>query len=213
MPEQSVEVIPWREFQNSIAPMWGIDDPATIPIINNPYRVIQFDPSRWTSNIIHYPIRYIENGVVKGYTCVYNVSRTVVRIRGIFILPEYRGNGAGMRMTKAVMSLFPTGFNRMVGFFKETTMQSFIDHCSFKPVPNLDWLWSEFQQVRIRVMYWDRWAKLSAPYNEFFIDGELAEHGFGGTNNLNRTWTDEEWMAFVAPHANVYDDVGLNVDF
>lgn len=213
--DQSIEIIPWREFQKAIAPMWDVAKPSSIPIINNPYRVIRLPQESWPETILHYPIRFSEEGVVKGYTCVYNVSQTAVRIRGIYILPEHRGQGAGMRMTKAAMSLFPKGFHRMVGFFKETTAEKFIDHCDFKPVPNADWLWSEYQKIRLRALYWDRSAPVrgAAKSNAAFVASQIATHGFGGTNNLNDNWDAEEWLEFSEPHATAYFDANINVDF
>ncbi len=209
-----MEIIPWKDFQAAIAPMWGIEDAASIPIINNPYRVISYPVEEWPTKVLHYPLRFVEDGQTKGYTCVYNVSDTVVRIRGIYILPEFRGSGAGMRMTQAALGMFPIGFNRLIGFFKETTAQKFIDHCGFKPFPNADWLWSEYQQIRLRAMYWDRGVIPSKPIaNRKFIDSELDRFGFGGTNNLNTEWTVEEWIEYATPHVTAYREVGLSLRF
>lgn len=214
MPDPRIEVISWSEFQEAIAPMWGVSDPSTITIINNPYRVINLPVADWPKRIIHYPLRFVEDGIVKGYTAIYNVSLKATRIRGIFILPEHRGNGAGMRMTKAAQSVFPPGFHRMIGFFKEENVERFIQHCDFAPVPDLGWLWSDYQKVRIRAMCWDRsCAPESLNDNITFLDRMAPRYGLGGSNNLDRSWSELEWNEFVEPHVRVYPDVGLNVDF
>lgn len=213
--DAQVEIIPWPEFQCEIAPIWNVDDPETIPIINNPYRVIQYPLSEWPKSIIHFPFRYSENGEPVGYTSLYNVNDDTVRTRGIYVLPQCRKRGVASRMLEAGMDLFPIGFRRLVGFFRENNVAKFKKNARMTEVPGTDWFWSTYQQIRIRMLYRDR-APISVvdlDANRQWIESQLPQFGIGGTNNLNRSWNDNEWLEFAEPHAWTYDDGKINLDF
>lgn len=209
------QIIPWTEFQPAIAPIWNVDDPTTVPILNNPYRVISYALEEWPTRIVHFPYRYVENGKVVGYTSLYNVSDDTVRTRGVYVLKESRGNGVARRMLEAGMNLFPDGFRRLVGFFREANVEKFKRTCDMKEFPGTDWFWSTYQQIRIRMLYWDRpnISVIDLDENRQFVQDNLAEHGFGGTNNLNRKWSPEEWLEYATPHAWTYEDGKINLKF
>ena len=56
----SLEIIPWSDFQKGIAPLWNSSDPSTIPIVNNPYHIIQYPQHMWHNSIIlfHHQINH-----------------------------------------------------------------------------------------------------------------------------------------------------------
>lgn len=212
----TAEFISFPKWQEGIAPLWRVDDPTTIPIINNPFQIISYELKDWPKKILFFPIRYWEEGVVKGYTSVYNISDTVLRIRGIYVLPEYRGQGVGHRMWKAACGYFPKSFYRVVGFWREDSAPRFIEHSGMSIVPGTEWLWSEYSQVNMRFLYWDRGPKPHVTglfQNRTFIRRYISSHGYGGRNNLNTTWSDDEWLDYASPNAFRYDDAKLKYNF
>lgn len=74
MTDYMIRAIPFSEWQIGIAPLWKVEEPSTIPILNNPFRIIQYNLPDWRSRILFFPIEYREEGVVKGYTSIYNIS-------------------------------------------------------------------------------------------------------------------------------------------
>lgn len=212
-----VEPIRFAEFQKGIAPLWYADsDPASIPIYNNPYQIIAYPEAEQRHRVIFLPVRYSEDGVVKGYSSVYNISDSILRVRGIYVLPEHRGKGVGHRMMREMVDLWPKTFYRVVGFWRENSYARFMRHSGMKIVPGTDWIWSEFSKVNMRMLYWDRAERPTESNlgcNRFFIRENLYRFGFGGRFNLNREWTDEEWSTFVAQNRGNYEPLGINLDF
>ena len=211
-----IEVIPWKDFQVGVAPLWKTENPVDIPIVNNPYRIIHYAFDDWKSKIVYFPCRFRcpETKDVLGYTSIYNLSDTVVRIRGIYVLPEHRGKGVGHKMWQAASDLFPEGFHRTVGFWREDSAPRFIEHSQMSIIPGTDWFWSDFSQVNMRFLYRDRGRQTDDhTANRLFLEYKHEEFGLGGTNNLNRSWSSDEWREGFGHHETAYRDGMVNLDF
>lgn len=210
----TIRPITFAEWREKIAPMWDVE-PQSIPIVNNPYRVIQYPVGEWHHRICFIPVEYAEDGVVVGYNSIYNVSDTTLRFRGIYVLPEHRGRGVGHRMCLKTAGLFQAPFHRVIGFYKAAGVQRFLDHGEMRYAP-ISPLWSEFSKTKLYVLYRDREPAPDSDLienNRRFIDHNLHTYGFGGSNNLNCSWSDAEWLEFVKNDAESYPDVGLRLDF
>ena len=209
----TLEVIPWGDFQKGIAPLWNSSDPDTIPILNNPYRIIKYPLRDWQKKIIFMPCRIIRDGEVLAYTSIYNISDLVTRIRGIYVLPQYRGEGVGHQIWQMASELFPKGFFRTVGFWREDSAPRFLKYSDMKIVPGQEWYWSDYSKVNMRFLYKDRSPRpLCTTPNELFLRTTWEKYGIGGTNNLNRTWTEDEWKEFAEPFLISYPDKQIDVD-
>jgi hypothetical protein len=207
-----LEVISWEEFQVGIAPLWRSDDPTNIPILNNPYRIIQYPLGEWPEQILYYPCKLVVGDRDVAWTSIQNISPDVTRIRGIYVKEGERGLGYGHVIAKLAQDLFPSGFYRSVGFWREDSAPRFIAHSNMSIVPGTDWFWSDFSQVRMRMLYRDRGRRLNdLTPNRLFIEINRETYGLGGTNNLNRAWTEEEWHRYADRAADAYPDVGINV--
>lgn len=204
-----IEIIPWSDFQNEIAEMWGVDNPISIPIINNPYRVIDYPLEQWRDEMLYFPIAFSEEGIIKGFTMFYNVSNSVIRVRGIYIKPEYRGAGAGHRMVEQGWNeLFPASFTRLIGFYREEGVERFLRHGGMKVLEGSPKLWSDFSATHLRVLYRDRDDDKSTTSADF-IREHRARFSAGGANNLATAWSASAWAEFAKPHAEVYPEVDL----
>ena len=104
MASEQLEIINWSDFREGIAPLWKTD-PNTIPIFNNPYHIIQYPQHLCHNSIVLFPVCYKVDGKPVAYSCVYNLSDTVIRTRGIFVLEEHRGKGYGHKIQKAQWDL------------------------------------------------------------------------------------------------------------
>lgn len=212
-----LRVISWADFQKGIAELWKSDDPDTIPIINNPFRIIQYGVEEMRDRICFFPCAIVDQDEnIACYTSIYNISDTTLRVRGIWVHPSYRGRGVGHKAWQMATTLFPPSFNRVVGFWREDSAPRFIEHSGMKIVPGTDWFWSDYSGVNMRMLYLDRGPKpgdYGTGLNRSFIEESLDEFGFGGRNNLNRTWTDAEWLEFAQADALSYEDKGIDLSF
>lgn len=216
MANERLEIITWSDFQQGIAPLWKAK-PNTIPIFNNPYHIIQYPQHMWHTSIVLFPVCYIVDDEPVAYSCVYNLSDSVIRTRGIFVKEEHRGKGYGHKIQKAQWDIFPKTFHRAFGFWREDSAPRFEKYSGMKQVPGTDWIWSDFSQVNMKFLYWDRRdtkpKDIEREYNIHFIASNKQKYGFGGTNNLNVDWDLEEWDTYFDTHKGNYEDLQINLDF
>ncbi len=213
-----IRVITWEAFQDGIAPLWKAEaDPRSIPIVNNPYQIIEYPFGEWRDRICFFPCEAVNAaGDVIGYTSIYNISDRLTRIRGIYVLPEHQGRGYGHEMWQQATKLFPRSFHRTVGFWRESSYERFIQHSGMTIIPERNWLWSAFSGVRMKMLYRDHRCAPNAAevmMNQDFLARNVEEFGFGGTNNLNRSWTDDDWEDFAGPEETAYEPLGVDLNF
>jgi GNAT superfamily N-acetyltransferase len=210
-----LSIVTWDEFQEGIAPLWKVI-PSTIPIFNNPYSIIQYDESVWHTDIIYFPAKYVVDGKTVGYISIYNLSDMHIRPRGIYILPEYRGQGLGHEMQTAAWDLFPKSFYRAFIWSREENVERFSQHLNMKIVPGGSNVWSEFSKLYMFFMYADRDqypTDEQIQNNKQFIKDNFAQYSLGGINNLNVSWSVTQWSKYFKEHQGNYIDLGLNLNF
>ena len=116
------KVIEFNEWRRRICPLWSwIDDWHHIPIINNPYGMIQYTGLDAFERMIVFPIMCTVDGVPAAYTNVYNISDTHIRIRGIYVEPEFRGRRLVAPMLDYACGLFPEPWHTLIGYYRTTT--------------------------------------------------------------------------------------------
>lgn len=210
----SLNIIPWKEFQVGIAPLWNSTNPKTIPIFNNPYGIIQYPIEQW-KNIIYFPCEYVADNEVVGYISIYNLSSLHIRPRGIYIKPEHRGKGLGHMMQKDCWDLFPSTFYRAFIWSRAENLERFCEHSKMNILPGGGNIWSEFGQDFQYFLYNDRGPypnDISIEYNIQFLQQHKLEYSLGGTNNLNVSWSDDEWLEYFETHKGNYQELNLNLD-
>jgi len=214
-PRGNLSLVTWDAFQEGIAPLWKVI-PNTIPIFNNPYSIIQYDESVWHTDIVYFPAKYVVDGKTVGYISIYNLSDMHIRPRGIYILPEYRGQGLGHEMQTAAWDLFPKSFYRAFIWSREENVERFSHHSNMKIVPGGSNVWSEFSKLYMFFMYADRDQYPTDEQirnNKQFIKDNFEQYSLGGVNNLNVSWSVTEWSKYFKEHQGNYIDLGLNLNF
>ena len=214
-PRGNLSLVTWDAFQEGIAPLWKVI-PNTIPIFNNPYSIIQYDESVWHTDIVYFPAKYVVDGKTVGYISIYNLSDMHIRPRGIYILPEYRGQGLGHEMQTAAWDLFPKSFYRAFIWSREENVERFSQHSNMKIVPGGSNVWSEFSKLYMFFMYADRDQYPTDEQirnNKQFIKDNFEQYSLGGVNNLNVSWSVTEWSKYFKEHQGNYIDLGLNLNF
>jgi len=211
----TLNVITWEEFQIGIAPLWNSSDPYSIPIFNNPYGIIQYHKSLW-KDIIYFPCEYKINDKVVGYISIYNLSDIHIRPRGIYIKPEYRGRAHGHQMQVAAWNLFPKSFYRAFIWSRAENVERFCKHSNMNIVPGGGNIWSEFGQDFQYFLYSDRsrQPKLDLlDLNKAFLLTHRDKYSLGGTNNLNVSWSQDQWYEYFNTHKGNYQELDLDLDF
>lgn len=211
-----IEIIPFAKWQEGIAPLWDSTTPSDIPIYNDPFGIIRYPLADRPSSIIFMPVQFRKDGVIMGYSSVYNISDSILRIRGVYILPEFRGHGVAHQMVDEMIAMWPKAFYRTIGFWREDSYSKFIQHSGMDIVPETDWLWSKYSSTKMKLLYRDRGkppAIGQVGCNRLFINGAIARYGMGGSNNLNVEWSEDEWLSYFTKNRGEYDNLECDLDF
>jgi len=208
-----LEIIPWREFQIGIAPLWKNQNPQTIPIYNNPFGLIQYSNNYLHQKIIYFPCRYVINNHVVGYISIYNISDIHIRPRGIYILEEYQGIGLGHKMQQLAWDLFPKSFYR--AFIITAQAERFCIYSKMKIVPNIPTLFSKFSNQNLKLLCHERQqypTNSEIEENQNWIEKMSSDFSFGGKNNLNCNWNSQEWLEYFDKNKGDYENYVFNLD-
>jgi GNAT superfamily N-acetyltransferase len=209
--------ISFSEFQRGIFPLWGNEsDPTSIPIYNNPYGIFRYSGLEQRDEVIFYGVKFTEtpDGPPMAYSSIYNISPNILRIRGIYVLPEFRNRGIGHRLVSNFWSLFPNSFTRIVGFWRDDSYERFIKYSNMKIVPETSWFWSSYTGVKMKMLYCDNPnGKINENISKDFIKKNHSEWSFGGTKNLDKIWTDVEWRDYIGNLNVAYPVIPLDLNY
>lgn len=134
------EIIDFDDWRQRIQPLWPWNtDWHWIPIINNPYGMIQYAGSDVFKRVITFPVMCTVNGTPAAYTNIYNISDTHVRIRGIYVEPEFRGKRLVGPMLDWACSKFPEPWHTAIGYYRNTNVDYFLKVWFDERMPDYGW--------------------------------------------------------------------------
>ena len=136
----SFEIIEFEEWRKSILPMWPWNQSHYwIPIINNPYGMIQYLGREVFERTLVFPIAAKVNNRSVGWCLVYNISDTVVRVRGVYVDPEFRGNRIAQKLYDYALSIWPEPWTHYVGYYDPKSFELFQSTWNLKPIKEYLW--------------------------------------------------------------------------
>lgn len=103
-----LSTIPFSEWRREIAPLWLMQGSYTkVHPILNAHGQMQYVGMELFERILLFPIAASYDGERVGWTSIYNISDSALRIRGIYVKPEFRSSGIGRSMVEYAMTLWP----------------------------------------------------------------------------------------------------------
>ncbi len=134
------EVISFENWRASVKPLWKwIEDYHWIPIINNPYGMVQYMGEEVFKRTLLFPIAAKINNQQVGWSLVYNISDTAIRVRGVYVDPKARGLGIGTGLYDFALSLWPEPWSLYVGYYDSESMELFKRTWGLTPFPEFKW--------------------------------------------------------------------------
>src|SRR5262249_15280928 len=109
----TIRTIGFSDWQRGIAPLWrmvgscGLIQPTT-----NCHGQMQDVGTEYFHCSLLFLIAAERGGRSIGWTSVYNISDEAVRVRGIYVLPEFRSQGVGRAIVGYAMDLWPASWKR-----------------------------------------------------------------------------------------------------
>jgi GNAT superfamily N-acetyltransferase len=125
--ELTMKVVPFAEWRQDIAPLWGMDGAERFisPTIDGFGQMQYFGRERLRS-VVCFPIACEVQGERVGWTSIYNVSSEALRVRGIYVMPAFRANGIGFKMVEYGMSLWPLPWKYCFMYARSTNVQRYL---------------------------------------------------------------------------------------
>ena len=109
----ALAVIPFAQWRREIAPLWLAEGAVGwIPPLLNGHGQLRYAGAELLSRVLLFPIAAELDGRRVGWTSVYNLSDHAVRVRGIYVLPEFRAMGIGRRLVAFATGLWPPAWRR-----------------------------------------------------------------------------------------------------
>ena len=101
----------WRR---EIAPLWHMEGAVHLvaPLVNG-YGQLQYCGREIHARVRHVPLAAELDGTRIAWTSIYNISDEALRLRGIYVLPEWRSNGIGRALVAHAVSLWPARFGHV----------------------------------------------------------------------------------------------------
>src|SRR4051812_41680886 len=86
---------------------------------------MQYVGQEFFSKILLFPIvaEYEDERI--GWTSIYNISDTALRVRGIYVLPEFRSNGVGRSMVNFAIGLWPATWRTCYMYSRESNVERY----------------------------------------------------------------------------------------
>jgi GNAT superfamily N-acetyltransferase len=133
-----MKIIPFAEWRTEIAPLWmRVGGERYIGPTVEAHGQIQYPGPERPKSMLCFPIAAEYENERIGWTSVFNLSNEAIRIRGIYVLPEFRANGVGYRMVQHAMSLWPAPWKRCFMYARPGNVQRFA-RWGFEVVPGME---------------------------------------------------------------------------
>lgn len=121
-----IKVIPFSEWRREISPLWLMEGSYhLIPPVIDGYGQMQYVGREVFRHVLLFPICAEYMGERVGWTSVYNISDQAVRVRGIYVLPEFRSNGIGRAMVQFAMALWPAPWKKCFMYARASNIERY----------------------------------------------------------------------------------------
>ena len=106
--------IDFELWRREITPLWHMEGAVHLvaPLVNG-YGQLQYCGREIHARVRHVPLAAELDGTRIAWTSIYNISDEALRLRGIYVLPEWRSNGVGRSLVAHAISLWPRCFGRV----------------------------------------------------------------------------------------------------
>ena len=101
----------WRR---EIAPLWHMEGAVHLvaPLVNG-YGQLQYCGREIHARVRHVPLAAELDGTRIAWTSIYNISDQGLRLRGIYVLAQWRSNGIGRALVDDAIGRWPAQWDRV----------------------------------------------------------------------------------------------------
>ncbi|MFN0245624.1 MAG: GNAT family N-acetyltransferase [Kofleriaceae bacterium] len=131
----SFELVPFSRWRREISVLWHMTARSQFigPMING-YGQVQYAGRELFERVLCFPWVASIDGSAVAWTSTFNVSDTVVRVRGIYVLPEYRSQGIGHRIVAHALAQWPAPWERALLYARASNVARY-QRWGFERIP------------------------------------------------------------------------------
>jgi GNAT superfamily N-acetyltransferase len=121
-----IKIIPFSDWRREISPLWLMEGSyQLITQVIDGYGQMQYAGRELFRRVILFPICAEYDGERIGWTSIFNISDEALRVRGIYVLPEFRSNGVGRTMVEFAMGLWPAPWKRCFMYARASNVERY----------------------------------------------------------------------------------------
>lgn len=116
-----ISIVPFAHWREGISELWShLPSVDSISPFDNAHGIIDYSGSKIFERMICFPLEMTLNNRPIGWVSTYNISETAIRIRGLYVKPEFRGSGLGFKMCDVAVAMWPEKFLRCYGLWRDS---------------------------------------------------------------------------------------------
>ena len=106
--------LPFEVWRREIAPLWHMEGSAHLitPLVNG-FGQLQYAGFELPARVRYVALAAELDGVRIAWTSIYNISDQALRLRGIYVEPQWRSNGVGRALVMHAIGLWPDAWDRV----------------------------------------------------------------------------------------------------
>jgi GNAT superfamily N-acetyltransferase len=106
--------LPFAQWRCEIAPLWHMEGSAHLitPLVNG-FGQLQYAGPELPARVRFVPLAAELDGTRIAWTSIYNISDQALRLRGIYVEPQWRSNGIGRALVSHAIGLWPASWDRV----------------------------------------------------------------------------------------------------
>jgi GNAT superfamily N-acetyltransferase len=120
-------VMDFETWRKEIAPLWLAQGSyASTQKIIHGFGQLQYCGKDLFERILLFPVCATLRGQRVAWTSVYNISETALRVRGIYVLPQFRSQGIGRKMVDYATANWPEKFSSTFIYARGSTVNKYL---------------------------------------------------------------------------------------
>ena len=116
----------FETWRREIAPLWHMEGAADMiaPTVNG-HGQMQYCGRELAERVRVLPVAAELDGMRVAWTSIYNISDQGLRLRGIYVLPQWRSCGIGRRLVAHAVDQWPTAWNRVFLYARSENVERY----------------------------------------------------------------------------------------
>jgi len=118
--------LPFEIWRREIAPLWHMEGSAHLitPMVNG-FGQMQYAGPELPARVRYVALAAELDGARIAWTSIYNISDQALRLRGIYVEPQWRSNGIGRALVMHAIARWPERWDRVFLYARSSNVERY----------------------------------------------------------------------------------------